>query len=70
MDPFLLAAIEEAEQGLAEGGIPIGAVLVHQGVIRAADTIGASSRGARSSTGRWMRSSAPAVEPPLSIGNR
>ena len=33
MDPFLLAAIEEAEQGLAEGGIPIGAVLVHQGVI-------------------------------------
>ena len=33
MDPFLLVAIEEAEQGLAEGGIPIGAVLVHQGVI-------------------------------------
>src|SRR5215475_1898740 len=33
MDPFLFAAIEEAEQGLAEGGIPIGAVLVHQGAI-------------------------------------
>ena len=33
MDPFLLAAIVEAEQGLAEGGIPIGAVLVHQGII-------------------------------------
>jgi cytosine/creatinine deaminase len=33
MDPFLFAAIEEAEQGLAEGGIPIGAVLVHQGII-------------------------------------
>jgi cytosine deaminase len=33
MDPFLLAAIEEAEQGIAEGGIPIGAVLVHEGVI-------------------------------------
>jgi cytosine/creatinine deaminase len=31
MDPFLAAAIEEAERGLAEGGIPIGAVLVHQG---------------------------------------
>ena len=28
MDPFLQAAIEEAEQGLAEGGIPIGSVLV------------------------------------------
>lgn len=32
-DPFLLAAIEEAERGLAEGGIPIGCVLVHSGVI-------------------------------------
>ena len=28
MDPFLQAAIEEAEAGLAEGGIPIGSVLV------------------------------------------
>ena len=27
-DPFLVAAIEEAERGLAEGGIPIGSVLV------------------------------------------
>ncbi|MCE9533507.1 MAG: nucleoside deaminase [Planctomycetes bacterium] len=33
MDPFLKAAIEEAEAGLAEGGIPIGSVLVHQGRI-------------------------------------
>ena len=33
MDPFLQAAIEEAEHGLAEGGIPIGSVLVHQGRI-------------------------------------
>jgi cytosine/creatinine deaminase len=33
MDPFLLTALQEAEQGLAEGGIPIGAVLVHRGVI-------------------------------------
>ena len=33
MDPFLLAAIEEAERGLAEGGIPIGAALVHRGAI-------------------------------------
>jgi cytosine/creatinine deaminase len=33
-DPaFLLAAIQEAEQGLREGGIPIGAVLVHDGRI-------------------------------------
>lgn len=28
MDPFLQAAIEQAEKGLTEGGIPIGSVLV------------------------------------------
>ncbi|MGZ7056865.1 MAG: nucleoside deaminase [Candidatus Angelobacter sp.] len=28
-DPFLQAAIEEAKLGLAEGGIPIGSVIVH-----------------------------------------
>lgn len=33
MDPFLLAAIEEAELGLSEGGVPIGSVLVRSGVI-------------------------------------
>jgi len=33
MDKFMLAAIEEARQGLAEGGIPIGSVLVHNGKI-------------------------------------
>jgi cytosine deaminase len=33
MDEFMQAAIEEARQGLLEGGIPIGAVLVHQGQI-------------------------------------
>jgi cytosine/creatinine deaminase len=32
-DRFLAAAIEEARQGLAEGGIPIGSVLVHRGEI-------------------------------------
>jgi len=32
-DPFLQAAIDEAERGLAEGGIPIGSVLVHEGEI-------------------------------------
>ena len=32
-DPFLRAAIEEAEQGLSEGGIPIGSVIVHRGNI-------------------------------------
>ncbi len=33
MDTFLLEAIKEAEQGLREGGIPIGSVLVHNGKI-------------------------------------
>lgn len=33
MDKFLAAAIEQAKQGLAEGGIPIGSVLVIDGNI-------------------------------------
>src|SRR5512147_844379 len=33
MDPFLEAAIEEAWQGIDEGGIPIGSVIVHGGKI-------------------------------------
>ena len=33
MNEFLAAAVAEAEAGLAEGGIPIGAVLVHEGKI-------------------------------------
>jgi len=32
-DPFLQAAIEQARESLAEGGIPIGSVLVHRGEI-------------------------------------
>ena len=33
MDEFLKSAVDEAEAGLAEGGIPIGSVLVHEGRI-------------------------------------
>ena len=33
MDPFMRAAIDEARQGLHEGGIPIGSVLVHEGKV-------------------------------------
>lgn len=33
MDPYLQAAIAEAQRGLAEGGIPIGSVIVHRGRI-------------------------------------
>ncbi len=33
MDEFMQAAIDEARQGLAEGGIPIGSVIVHRGQI-------------------------------------
>lgn len=32
-DPFLEAAIEQARKSLAEGGIPIGSVLVHEGKV-------------------------------------
>ena len=33
MDSFMTDAIDEARQGLAEGGIPIGSVLVHEGSV-------------------------------------
>ena len=33
MDKFMEAAIEEAQKGLAEGGIPIGSVIVHNNKI-------------------------------------
>ena len=33
MDKFMQAAIQEAQMGLAEGGIPIGSVIIHQGNI-------------------------------------
>ena len=33
MDMFMKAAVEEAKKGLAEGGIPIGSVIVYQGNI-------------------------------------
>jgi creatinine deaminase len=33
MDQFFKEAVNQAKKGLAEGGIPIGSVLVHQGTI-------------------------------------
>ena len=33
MDEFMQAAFDEAQKGLAEGGIPIGSVIVHKGRI-------------------------------------
>jgi cytosine deaminase len=36
MDPFLRAAIDQAKKGLAEGGLPIGSVLVRNNQIIAA----------------------------------
>jgi cytosine deaminase len=33
MDQFMQVAIEEAQKGLAEGGIPIGSVIVHNNTI-------------------------------------
>src|SRR5881296_1549912 len=33
MDPFLRAAIDEAKEGLKEGGLPLGSVLVRAGEI-------------------------------------
>jgi len=47
-DPFLRAAIDEARAGLAEGGLPIGSVLVRGGQIIGRGTIGGCRR-----TTRW-----------------
>ena len=33
MDEYMRAALEEAQAGLAEGGIPVGSVIVHRGRI-------------------------------------
>lgn len=33
MDEFMVIALAEAKQGLEEGGLPIGSVLVHQGKV-------------------------------------
>lgn len=33
MDKFMEMALDEAQQGLAEGGIPIGSVLIHAGAV-------------------------------------
>ena len=33
MDQFMQAAVDQARQGMAEGGIPIGSVIVHNGRI-------------------------------------
>jgi tRNA(Arg) A34 adenosine deaminase TadA len=51
-DPFLQAAIDEAKQGLAEGGIPIGSVIVHRGTIMDMATICACRRRTLCSTER------------------
>jgi cytosine deaminase len=52
-DEFLQAAIDEAQAGLKEGGIPIGSVLVHNGRIIGRGTTGACRKGAPCCTPRW-----------------
>ncbi|MEZ4609648.1 MAG: hypothetical protein R2838_05265 [Caldilineaceae bacterium] len=65
-DKFMDAAIEEAQGGLAEGGIPIGSVLVIDGEI-----VGRGHnrrrRGAPSSTRRWMHWRTPVGWRPRTI---
>jgi cytosine/creatinine deaminase len=39
-DPFLRAAIQEARQGLEEGGIPIGSIIVHSDKVHGDKIIG------------------------------
>ena len=51
-------AIAEGERGRSEGGIPIGAVLVHKGVIIGRGHNRRVQRGAPCFTVKWMRSNA------------
>jgi cytosine deaminase len=44
-DPYLAEAVAEAEAGLAEGGIPIGSVLVIDGSVVGRAATAGSSRG-------------------------
>ena len=58
-DPFLQAAIEEAKQGLAEGGIPIGSVLVIDGTMVGRGHNRRVQKGMPSCTRRWTPSRMP-----------
>ena len=53
MDAFMQAAVQEARKGLAEGGIPIGSVLVIDGEIAGGGTIDVCSSPAPFSTPKW-----------------
>jgi len=59
MDEFLAAAIEEAEKGLAEGGIPIGSALVHRGKILGRGHNRRVQKGSAILQVKWMRSKMP-----------
>ena len=62
-DEFMTAAIAEAEAGAREGGIPIGAVLVHGGRIIGRGTTGACNGEGRPCTPRWMHWRTPTPAP-------
>jgi hypothetical protein len=64
MDPFILAAIVEAETGLSEGGVPIGSVVVQEkragvrdqqaGALEWADSCASVARPLRLPTTRFL----------------
>lgn len=54
MDAFMQAAIDEARQGLSEGGIPIGSVLVHEERLLVEGITAAFNRAVLCCTAKWM----------------
>jgi len=54
MDTFLQAAFDEAKEGLKEGGIPIGSVIVYKEKLLGVDTIGEYKKEASSFMLKWM----------------
>jgi tRNA(Arg) A34 adenosine deaminase TadA len=63
-DRFLEAAIEEARQGLAEGGIPTGSVIVHRDRIIGRGHNRRVQKQSAFCTARWMLSKTLTVSLP------
>ncbi len=57
---FMRIAYEQAVKSYEEGGLPIGAAMVENGVVIASATTGACRMEIRSRTARWIACARPA----------
>ena len=56
---FMRLALEQAQRGYDEGGVPVGSVLTEKGRLVAKGTIGGSRMATRSRMARWILFAAP-----------